>query len=125
LHIFIFTHKEHHTLFPYIHITLHTAVFIWNVLSQQRSAHYPSKLFSSTFKACAAFCIFPLYDFVRPSCLQNLLAMWCRPLPTHARISLFYQCTATDSPLWNNLTTGDAKLANYSSTAVTYHLILT
>ena len=32
--------KEGHTLFLYIHITVYTAVSIFNILSQQRSAHY-------------------------------------------------------------------------------------
>jgi hypothetical protein len=54
----------------------------------------------------------------------------CQPLPT---LSLYpphlyfflHQLYGYNSPLWNNLTIGQAKLANYSSTAVTYHIILT
>jgi hypothetical protein len=50
-----------------------------------------------------------------------------QPFPFFRPMFIFFlhQLYGYNSPLWNNLTTGEAKLVNYSSTALIYHLILT
>ena len=92
MHNFILPIKQHHTLFLHLHITVYTAVFIFNVLSQQSSAHYsPLKLFFLHFQGLRPTFVYS--PFLWPGKTLMPSKSPCRGVPTAANNStlfLFY-----------------------------------